>query len=1169
MKNDEDSSRNNNSPPGGSLHELTPHQLSALNYSQHISLTANAGSGKTLVLSKRFVEIALRENLPLRSIAAITFTQKAAGELYNRISREIESRSHESNTTASEKKQLDRIRRELLSASISTIHSFCIDILRSFPVESGLDAGFTPVDQFTADELLRASTDSVLRSSVAHGRAGMDVRYLIRIFSSRAALSDALISLVQKRKILYQLAEDIYSGATAKVSQKLHMIFLKRFAVVYSAWAPELLKSLITVNEYAIAASQKSDETQLSTADKVSVLIDRLERTADAEEILTILTELKKRIITSSGTLRRSGYLKQSSSHLFRETAVIESFFDSGLWDMKPGSSTAAENDLARFGKILLRVTFQVISQYTARKTARGYVDFEDILLYTREILSRPDIRKRLNERYRYIMIDEYQDTNEIQYEIFMPIVNYLREGNLFVVGDEKQSIYMFRDAEPEVFEKTKLEISGVSGAESLLSLPDSFRMSPRICAFTNHLFSGLFRNSRSVLDSGAADSSGPVFTEAVYSPLICASGIGEDEGVIEILLSGRNDFPEEGNEADTNQAALVAERILELISATGMMYDNIAVLCRKRKSFRSLEKVFGKYNIPYTIIGEKDFFRRQIVYDTANYLSFLINPGYDAALIGILRSPFFMLSDASLFDISLEDATTFWDKMRKYSYRDSGEYEKIREAAGRLEDQAAFVKSGGSITAVVRRIFRDSRYISVLASGANASQEIFSYEKIISAARKFSQTGIRTLYDFIHYLYTAADSSAEEAASVPVLNNNSVKIMTIHQSKGLEYEAVFLYSCEEYSAAPSLRSGSVIADKHLGLLASLPDGDDYFGDFRQAPSALLFNFISRRKYADEIKRLMYVAVTRAKKYLFLSAVHRSFRFNRSSFMGLFLDGLGYTHGDDMPESVHIDTMLGFLLKKEGKYINESRRISYDIVLRQGRGKKMKNEANAVQTAGGQDSSSYHIHTEPLADSTRNEIFTADEFNSYMVCPNEYRLKYELGGLRLAEKLRQENTPAEHDLSAYYASEIYKTIRSYNTVRVNSVIYIAEDGYFLHGVPDRVAYAGEMPVIIGYVYNDKEQYGISFRDRYVWKFRFWSYLLYRSMESATDKIGVWMVHAGDPGKSVYFLISREEILQTGDEIGKAVRNIRGCIFPEHEHNSVRCEIRKIFDNFAN
>lgn len=1168
MKNDEGSSRNNNSPPGETQHELTPHQLSALNYSQHISLTANAGSGKTLVLSRRFVEIALRENLPLRNIAAITFTEKAAGELYNKISREIESRSHDSNTTASEKKQLERIRRELLSASISTIHSFCIDILRSFPVESGLDAGFTPMDQFTADELLRLSTDSVIRSSFIQDSAGSDVRYLMRIFSSRAALSDAVVSLVQKRKILYQLADEIYSGTVAKVSQKLHGIFEKRFAEMYAAEAPELFKSLRAVNEYVLAGSHKSDHTQMSTAEDVAILIDRLTRAADTEEILSILSELKNRIITSSGTLRRSGYLKQGSDQLSGETAVIESFFDSGIWDIKPGSSTGAENDLARFGKILLRVTFQVISQYTARKTARGYVDFEDILLYTRDILSRPEIRKRLNERYRYIMIDEYQDTNEIQYEIFMPIVNYLRDGNLFVVGDEKQSIYMFRDAEPEVFEKTKLEISGASGAESLLSLPDSFRMSPRICAFTNHLFSGLFRSTRSIYDSGSADSSGPAFTEAVYSPLICASGTGEDEGVIEILLSGRNELPEQGNEAETNQAALVAEKIMELISATGMTYDNIAVLCRKRKSFRLLEKAFGKYNIPYTIIGEKDFFRRQIVYDTGNYLSFLINHGYDAALIGTLRSPFFMLSDASLFDISLEDGISFWDKMQKYSWRDSGEYEKIREAVVRLEAQTDFVRSGGSITAIVRRIFRDSKYISTLASGANASQELSSYERIISAARKFSQTGIRTLYDFIRYLHTVANSAAEETAAVPVLNNNSVKIMTIHQAKGLEYEAVFLYSCEEYSAAPSVRSGSVIADKHLGLLASLPDGDNYFEDFRQAPSAHLFNFISRRKQADEIKRLMYVAVTRAKKYLFLSAVHRNFRFNRASFMGLFLDGLGYNQGDDIPESIHIDTLLGFLLKKENKYINESRKISFDIPLKQAWVKEL-NEDKAAKTSGVPDEQPFHIHTEPVTDSTRNEIFTADEFNSYMVCPNEYRLKYELGGLRLAEKLRLESKTAVHDLSAYYSSDIYKIIRGYDNAQTNPVIYIAEDGYFLHGVPERVAYSGDLPVIIGYIFDDIEQYGVSITDRYVWKFRFWAYLLYRSMESAPDNIGIWMVHTGDPGKSIYFINSRREMLQTGEEIARVLRNIRGGIFPEHEHNSERCEIRKIFHNFAN
>ena len=128
------------------MNELTQHQRAALNYKEHISLTANAGSGKTFVLSKRFVEIAINEDVPLRNLVAITFTEKAASELYKKISEEIESGINSTNDLDSRKK-LNRLRRQLVSANISTIHSFCIDILKEFPAEAQIDANFTPIDK--------------------------------------------------------------------------------------------------------------------------------------------------------------------------------------------------------------------------------------------------------------------------------------------------------------------------------------------------------------------------------------------------------------------------------------------------------------------------------------------------------------------------------------------------------------------------------------------------------------------------------------------------------------------------------------------------------------------------------------------------------------------------------------------------------------------------------------------------------------------------------------------------------------------------------------------------------------------------------------------------------------------------------------------------------------
>ena len=174
---------------------LTPYQSKALNYKKHISLTANAGSGKTFVLSKRYLEIAVNENLPLRNIAAITFTDKAAGELYQKIAKEIEARIKDAKEKSSIE-QLELIRRQLVSANISTIHSFCIDILREHPVEAGIDANFTPIDEIFADEMIELSVEEVIKSSLENSTDENKLKYLIRFFSSKFILSKFLRCLI-------------------------------------------------------------------------------------------------------------------------------------------------------------------------------------------------------------------------------------------------------------------------------------------------------------------------------------------------------------------------------------------------------------------------------------------------------------------------------------------------------------------------------------------------------------------------------------------------------------------------------------------------------------------------------------------------------------------------------------------------------------------------------------------------------------------------------------------------------------------------------------------------------------------------------------------------------------------------------------------------------------
>ena len=176
------------------MSKLTPHQELALSTTGHMALTANAGSGKTFVLARKYLDALINDDLEISSVAAITFTEKAASELYLKISILIDERVKESNSF-SEKKKLEKIRRQLVSANISTIHSFCISILREYPVEAELDARFIPIDENLSEELIELSVEEMIRASFENELVNEDLKYLIRIFSSKIKLQNQIVKL--------------------------------------------------------------------------------------------------------------------------------------------------------------------------------------------------------------------------------------------------------------------------------------------------------------------------------------------------------------------------------------------------------------------------------------------------------------------------------------------------------------------------------------------------------------------------------------------------------------------------------------------------------------------------------------------------------------------------------------------------------------------------------------------------------------------------------------------------------------------------------------------------------------------------------------------------------------------------------------------------------------
>ncbi len=1191
---------------------LTPHQLKALEYKHHISLTANAGSGKTFVLSKRYLQIIENENISLREIAAITFTDKAAGELYKRIADEVEKKL-KNDLPQSEFTKWNNIRREVVSAHISTIHSFCVDILKHFPVEANIDANFTPIDQITANELIELAIEDEIKKIFQNEEKNHKIKKIIRILGSKNSLSEVISNLISQRQKISIIKKNIYNGNLEDIANYYSKLYDEYLHKIFNEDIRKTSEIITLINNEVL--KNKSDN---KFAVEIKNHLSKINKQNKIKENLLCLKNIKTHLLTGNNTVRKQGYLKHvPPSQFINEIKVLEEFFNK----LKNLELEIDEEEIniksAEFSLILLDIFTLCLNNYERRKTEMGYLDYNDILLFAKKIISNPNVVSELSKKFKYIMIDEYQDTDELQYNIFLPILDYLKKGNLFIVGDEKQSIYSFRDADLNIFNKTKNDIKKLEGSDSLLSLPDSFRMSPVISAFTNYLFQNLFSDPDSL------------FNEVEYSELVCARN-DDTEGKIEILLAADDD------DADNkiSEPELVAKRILKLVNEDkwktceqredrNIQWQDIAILCRRRNTFKDLETVFVKYGIPYTIVGGQGFYQRQPIYDVYNYFSFLLDTKNDTALIGILRSPFFNLSDGKLFEISLKSGGSFWQKLNNYTIANP-KYKNITEI---LSSNINLARSSG-ISIILRKILNESPFISTLASRINGSQEIANIKKLISITNNYSQNPFVTLYDYVEYLKTGIEKTSDESQSNLSLDSSAVKIMTLHQSKGLEFPCVFLYKCGEQNKSKPKR---IIIDKDFGILSKQPSDAGYFEDFIEPPLMSISKIISEKKETAELKRLLYVGITRAKDYLFITSDLQD-NYKPKSFMGLLSSALKIGGENN---SINISTKLKYLLTENNTYRNSEEKIEFNIPIVNF---LESSSANNNETKKTNNIENKNVNLNEIIDIPSGEIISATKVAVYTQCPLKYKFTYDLGLTKLYEKFKnydkpkpednyefnlsevneEEDTtvnevltfssyPAElkgklihiilqkeiksedfdvylntaldetnyqneisdkvktnlkedikNDLNLFYQSDIYSEINSYKNYKNEFEVYLKENDYYLYGIIDKIIFEKNKITIVDYKTDNIQKEQIQNRIKnYLPQLDFYAYIIMQ-LYSNIMQIDIKLIFIKHPADVYSKSITKEELIEFGKYLKEAVNNMRINNYKKNLNHCSKC-----------
>jgi ATP-dependent helicase/nuclease subunit A len=943
---------------------LTPSQQHALILDTHLCVTANAGSGKTLVLVERYLDIVCRGDAGVGEVVAITFTEKAASELKRKIADGVTRRLMEQPHMRA---TLERVREQLPSALIHTIHGFCSRILREYPVEGGVDASFTVVESIDQEALLQESFTEVYRAILrdnAHPELKDPVLALTRRIG-KGAVTHIAETLGRKRELTERLtgAGGIYDRGDAEVLASWHTELGSRLAAAMDD--PVLITAL----------SELTGMAQGKPADTVRVALEQFLTPGDLHARALLLSSMLSTILTGNGSIAKR-FLGKSVEAPDPEPLAERARRLRPLIEAVTGPDSATTHAaLLQATRTLLAVHRLAVERYAEKKAGAGQLDFDDLQLFTRDLLKKESVRTRLASRYRFIMVDEYQDTNRLQYDILLPLINGFTSGNLFIVGDPKQSIYGFRNADVAVFERTSRDIRARSGPAGSIVLGESFRLLPEVAAFTNTVFTPLMGGS-------GHETAG---YDVPYDEMIVGrkSAAG---GRVELILR-------EGETATMTEGEAIARRVRRLYGEQfqvfgreeephALRFRDVAVLLRSRKSLGDFEQAFVRFGVPYVVSGGTGYFQTQLIFDFYSYIRCVLNKHDDVALAGILRSPFFSVSDAELYQAAGEYRPgSLWDHL--IEHRNRLESEALSRAIRMLEEDLA-LGPRMTVPELLDRIVDRTGINAILEAVPRGDQGIANLRKLEDIAGSFDRKGFTTLYDFAARLKRLMEEEEKEGQAVIDVQRDAVRIMTVHGAKGLEFPVVIIPSLER----TFLPERQPFLDEALGVGFNHSREDDS----TPAPLMEVLRHEARAKSIAEEKRIFYVACTRARDCLILSA--KTGNRTATTWFRWVERALPSLHAAGDAPVLEVASRLRKLTGSDGRQTVQTHEHLLTVHLVR---EKDLAELPGIAPPLRRVPEPERIAIDPVLRPPRGEIFSASRIRTYLECPAKYYLRYVLG----------------------------------------------------------------------------------------------------------------------------------------------------------------------------
>ena len=831
-----------------------------------ILVSAAAGSGKTKVLTERLLA-RISDDADIDSFLIITFTKAAAAELKSRIVDEIAARL----AAEPDNRRLRRQSALCQKAQIGTIHSFCAAFLRENCHAAGLSPEFKVIEEDRSEAIKQRVIERVMDAAYEEPSE----EFLMLADSVGAGRDDSRLA-----NIVLSLHKKMQSHARPDkwAERQIELLEGDMTDIGKSPWGAEILSyAKATADFWAQTmenAAQKAYTDEKigkaygeSLSDTTLCLRD-FARAADegwdrAREFLPIEFP-KLKALRNSPNPELSEHIKA-----MRETCKAAA---KKLVSLLNAPEEKLASDMKRTAPAmrgLLELTLSFDKMYAAEKKRRAEVDFADLEHMTAQLLTddegRPTALARdTSRRYTEIMVDEYQDVNRVQDTIFKAVSK--NETNLFMVGDVKQSIYRFRLADPTIFTEKYLSYADCDNARDgepvRIMLQENFRSRSEVIEAANHVF-------RTCMSATLGEIDYDENAELKYGASYDGDAPIPELVLVDVTADGEEDSPDK----TALEAAAVAERINKLMHSGTMVsdrgtqrplrYGDIAVLMRSMASAGDIfRRELANADIPVLGGSTGSYFESVEVSALVCLLAVIDNPHQDVPLIAVLRSPFFGFTPDELSEIRAADKKSdFYSALIKNA-ENNARCAEFAAMLCELRQRAPDMELGELLRYICDKLDL-AAICSAMTDGATRRDNVML---LFDYAKRFEATGFKGLHRFVEWLNALAQRGDEPGRGA---TGNAVQIMTVHKSKGLEFPVVFLCDTNRKFNRSDLRE-AVLIHPELGLGPKVTDTQRNIEYPSLQRNAIALR--ADREMLSEEMRLLYVALTRAKERLIVTA---------------------------------------------------------------------------------------------------------------------------------------------------------------------------------------------------------------------------------------------------------------------------------------------------------